>query len=293
MKYISTAVAVCICIALNAQQPAANRILYGIINKDSLQQQPYSNWFNKNYTDYNTDGQVKKQLTALSLKGVSIEIFMGTWCGDSKREVPRFLKMLAEINFDSRNLKIISTGNSDSLYKQSPQGEEKGKGIFRVPVFIVYKNGVETGRINEFAATSLERDFLAIAGNAPYSPNYTSFLTVKKWMNEGLLADSNANIRGMAAQIKMQVANEHELNGAGYVLLKQGSTKEAVSLFRINAVLYPESGNVLSSLGEGYLKNGSADKAIAVLENSLINQKEVTAVKEILQLLYQAKGLKQ
>lgn len=292
MKYIVTAIAVCFCIALNAQQQTADRILYGTISKDSLHQAPYNKWFNKNYADYTTDGQVKRQLAALSLKGISVEIFMGTWCGDSKREVPRFLKILDEINFDNKNVKIIGVGNVDSLYKQSPQGEEKGKGVFRVPVFIVFKNGVETGRINEFAAASLERDFLAITANAAYIPNYQSFLTIKKWMNENILADSNANIRGLAAQVKMLVANEHELNSAGYVLLKQGYIKEAVTLFRINTSLYPESGNVLSSLGEGYLKNGHADKAITVLENSLVYEKDITVIKEILKLLYQAKQLK-
>lgn len=292
MKYLITAIAVCICIALNAQQQTADRILYGAFTADSLQQQPYSKWFTKNYNEYTVSQQVKKQLGSVSLKGLSIEIFMGTWCGDSKREVPKFLKILDDINFDSRNVKIIGVGGSDSLYKQSPQGQEKGKGIFRVPVFIVYKNGIEMGRINEFAATTLERDFLAITTNTADSPNYKSFAVITKWFNQGLLADSNANIRGLAASVKKQVANEHELNSAGYVLLKQGYTKEAVTLFRINASLYPEFGNVLSSLGEGYLKNGQADKAITVLENSLIYEKDITAIQEILKLLYQTKGLK-
>lgn len=291
MKYLITAIAVCFCIALNAQQQTPDRILYSALTADSLQQQPYSKWFTKNYNEYTTNQQIKKQLTAISLKGLSVEIFMGTWCGDSKREVPRFLKILDDINFEKKNVKIIGLGGSDSLYKQSPQGQEKGKGIFRVPVFIIYKNGIEMGRINEFATTTLERDFLAITTNTAGSTNYKSFTVITKWFNVGLLADSNANIRGLAASVKTQVANEHELNSAGYVLLKQGYIKEAVTLFRINASLYPESGNVLSSLGEGYLKTGDTDKAITVLENSLIYEKDIAAIKEILNLLYKAKGL--
>lgn len=291
MKYLITAIAVCLCIALSAQQQTTDRILYGAFTADSLQQQPYSKWFTKNYNEYTTNQQIKKQLTALSLKGINIEIFMGTWCGDSKREVPRFLKILDDINFEKKNVKIIGTGGSDSLYKQSPQGQEKGKGIFRVPVFIVYKNGIEMGRINEFAATTLERDLLAITTSNANTPNYKSFACISKWFNEGVLADSNANIRGLAAQLKTLVANEHELNSAAYVLLKQQYIKEALTIFKINAGLYPESGNVLSSLGEGYLKNGDTDKAITVLENSLIYEKDFAAIKEILQLLYKAKGL--
>ncbi|MES1226014.1 MAG: hypothetical protein ABUT20_61620, partial [Bacteroidota bacterium] len=209
------------------------------------------------------------------------------------REVPRFLKILDEIKFSAANTKLICVGGSDSLYKQSPQGEEKGKGIFRVPVFIVYKNGVEINRINEYPAISLEKDLLSIITGGDYNPNYKSFATVNKWLNDGSLSDTNITARSLAQQLKPLVCNEHELNSLGYLLLKQGLKKEALLLFRINANLYPESGNVLSSLGEGYLKNGNTDMAAKALENSLLFTKEATAVKEILQLLYQAKGIVQ
>ena len=293
MKYLLTAIAAFLAVALTAQQSTSDRILYGEITKGSLLKAPYNKWFSKGFAEYNTNTETKNNLLSARVKGISIEIFFGTWCGDSKREVPRFLKMLEEIKFNMANTKLICVGGSDSLYKQSPQGEEKGKGIFRVPVFIVYKNGVEINRINEYPAFSLEKDFLSILNGATYSPNYKSFTTMRQWLNDGTLIDSNITPRGLAQTLKPLISNEYELNSLGYVLLKQNLKQEALAVFRINANLYPESGNVLSSLGEGYLKTGNAEKAVTVLENSLAFAKDPVMIKQILQLLYEAKGIKQ
>lgn len=293
MRYLLTAITACLIFTTTAQQTSADRILYGQITKDSLLEQPYNKWFSKGFNEYNSNNEIKSKLLNVPTKGISVEIFFGNWCGDSKREVPRFLKVLDEMKFNMANTKMIAVGGSDSLYKRSPKGEDKGKGIFKVPVFIVYKNGVEINRINESPVLSLEKDLLSILNGENYSTNYKSFASLNKWINDGSLLDSNIAPRNFALQLKPLVNNEHELNSLGYLLLKQNLKKEALTIFRINANLYPESGNVLSSLGEGYLKNGNTDKAILVLESSLTFTKDIAAVKEILQLLYEAKGLKQ
>ena len=63
-------------------------------------------------------------------------------------------------------------GNGDSLYKKSPQHEEAGKNIVRVPTIIVEQKGNEIGRIIEFPITSLEKDLLTILRKEKYQPNY-------------------------------------------------------------------------------------------------------------------------
>jgi predicted Zn-dependent protease len=92
--------------------------------------------------------------------------------------------------------------------------------------------------------------------------------------------------------LKWLACGESELNSLGYLLLKHNRAAEALRLFQVNATLYPESANVISSLGEGYLKNGDSKNAIIQLERSLELNKEPQLIKEILQLLYEAKGLK-
>jgi len=292
MKHFFMLIALCYAINLPAQPPKpADRILYGRITTDSLTKPPYDTWFTKNYNDYTINPTAQQQLQPTLLKGITIKAFFGSWCGDSKRELPRLIKVLDGIGFNKKSLEIVATGGSDSLYKQSPAGDEKGLGIFKVPVFIVYKDGRETGRINEFPVETLERDLLAILTGSGYTPNYKSFATLNKWLNTGVLSDTNTTVRGLSMQIKNLIDNEYELNSLGFLLLKHKQPKEALTVFKINAALFPNSANVLSSLGEAYLTSGEKEKAIVILEKSLELNPTPVLIKSILELLYKAKGL--
>jgi len=71
-----------------------------------------------------------------------------------------------------KDLTLVMVGNNDSLYKKSPQHEEAGKNIVRVPTIIVDQKGVEIGRIIEFPVSSLEKDLLTILRKEKYQPNY-------------------------------------------------------------------------------------------------------------------------
>ena len=148
-----------------------NDMLLGQCTKDALQQPPFADWYKSNYDAYVVDSFTCNFIRPL-LAGKSITIFMGTWCGDSKREVPRVLKMLECCNFPGANLTMIMVSNKDSLYKKSPQHEEAGKNIVRVPTIIIEQKGVEIGRIIEFPIISLEKDLLAILRKEKYQPNY-------------------------------------------------------------------------------------------------------------------------
>ncbi len=283
-----------ISITLNicAQTAPNDRVIYGVCNKDSLLQSPFNNWFNTNYKAYEPNETVVASLKKTLTKDISIKVFFGTWCGDSKREVPRFYKLLNNVGFSENKIQLIALGGSDSLYKQSPTNEDNGQGIFRVPVFIVYKNGKEINRINEYPVISLEKDLLSIVSNNAYTPNYASFESINNWVLNGTLIDENTSLEGLANSIKYKVNNEHELNSLGYLFLKQKRNKEALQIFKINYNLYPLSANVISSLGEVYLKNNENVKAVSFLEYALQKNTKEENVKQILKLLYEAKGLK-
>jgi hypothetical protein len=292
MKKISCSISLLIISICSFAQTVASKpdILYGAIKENDLRAAPYGSWFVANYTSYEPHAATIKDLQKINTKGIQIEIYLGTWCGDSRREVPRFFRVLHDLSFDEKNIKMIALGGSDSLYKRSPKHEEAGKGIFRVPVFIVYKNGVEINRINEFPVHSLEKDLFAILGNQAYQPNYRSFATITGWLRDSTLLDKNNNARGLAGQLKPLVNAEYELNSLGYLLLQHERPAEALKVFQINASLYPESANIISSLGEGYLKTGDAKNAIVSLERALELNKDPQAVKPILKILYEAKS---
>lgn len=280
-----------IIISLNSlsQTMEKPKILYGTCSQENLLALPFGEWFKPGYDNYTPNKEIVGSLKKHNYTDITVKVFFGSWCGDSKRELPRFLKLLSSISFPEKNVQVIGVGSSDSLYKQSPTHEEAGLGIYRVPTFIFYKNGIEINRINEFPVSSLEKDMLSIVSYESYLPNYKSFSFINKWIREGVLTDNNISARGLAEQIRQLVSNESELNSLGYLLLKHGNKKEALKIFQINYNLYSSSSNIASSLGEGYLENDDYKRAINTLEYALEINKEPGAIKPILELLYKAK----
>lgn len=136
--------------------------ILGYFNPDRLKTEPHSTWYLKNYDDYEFKSDVVNQLLDINKDDVSIKIILGTWCPDSRREVPRFLRILDIWQFPSTKVTFIGVDNA----KLSPVGEYVSLNIERVPTFIIYKNNIEAGRIIENPKTSLEQDMLNIlAGN--------------------------------------------------------------------------------------------------------------------------------
>jgi thiol-disulfide isomerase/thioredoxin len=141
--------------------------LVGIANKESFSDNSYKGWFNQYYKSYQTDDATINELKK-SLKGYKIKGFMGTWCGDSKRETPRLYKILEEAGFDQKNLELITVNRG----KKTPDNLQEGLNIIKVPTFIFYKNNKEVGRFVERVRESLEKDMLKIVSGQGYKHYY-------------------------------------------------------------------------------------------------------------------------
>ena len=152
--------------------------LLGKINLDGLESKSYSTWFKANYDSYTVD-ETLVQLFKTPLKDHYIKLFLGTWCGDSKREVPRFLKILKAADFPMENIEIVALDRRKGKVKTSPTREEKGLNILRVPTMLFYKNGKEVNRIVESPIESLEEDMAQIVNGQPYTPNYATLSKAK------------------------------------------------------------------------------------------------------------------
>jgi thiol-disulfide isomerase/thioredoxin len=153
-------------------------ILAGHASPAVMQWPNYKGWFEPAYNSYATDNNSVAELKPL-LKGRTMEIFLGSWCGDSRREVPRMLKILEQAGLDTSRLALIFVDNAAASYKQSPQHEEKGKDIRRVPTFILYQGKTELGRIVESPVVSLEKDLLSILRHEAYKANYATAAVIK------------------------------------------------------------------------------------------------------------------
>ena len=141
--------------------------LIGFADKESFNQTPYKAWFDQKFETYNPDAATIESLKT-TLKGITIKGFMGTWCGDSKRETPHFFKILEQAHFKMNNFELVTVNRS----KKTPDNLQEGLNIFKVPTFIFYKDGKEIGRYVEYARVSLEKDILKIVTGMPYKHSY-------------------------------------------------------------------------------------------------------------------------
>ena len=63
--------------------------------------------------------------------------------------------------------------------------------------------------------------------------------------------------------------DEVEMNVLGYSYLQKGKTKDAIEIFKLNTITYPNSSDVYDSLGEAYIKDNNKELAIKNYEKSL------------------------
>lgn len=238
-----------------------NAMLLGTITKNGLKQAPFNNWFNKNHDNYNVNNKITNKLKD-SLKQYTIKVFLGTWCGDSKKEIPRFFNILEAANFPESKLEIFALDRKNDAYKQGPNGEEKGMNIHRVPTFIFYKNGKEINRIVEHPKETLERDILKIVNGERYLPYYVGANYVMTLLNEKPI-DSLKTEENQLVQMLAEIVNgSKELNTLGYVYLRANAIKKALYVFNLNIKIFPFKYNVYNSLAEAYFEQKEYNEAL-------------------------------
>lgn len=132
-------------------------VLVGITDRSIYQDSSFASWFNYEYTNYEVNAKILDKNKG-SFEDKIIKVILGTWCSDSKREVPRFVKVLDFVGFPSDKVLFINVNRS----KMGLAGEVDGLDIEFVPTFIIYENGNEIGRIIERPLKTLEEDLLSI-----------------------------------------------------------------------------------------------------------------------------------
>lgn len=117
----------------------------------------FSNTWTDEYRNYNPDYETLDQLEG-KLDSINIKIVFRSTCSDSREQLPRFFKILNELNYPINTLTLIGVDHD----KKALAKETDGLDIELVPTFIFYKNGIEIGRIVEMPTVSLEQDLLSI-----------------------------------------------------------------------------------------------------------------------------------
>jgi len=134
--------------------------LFGEISREQLYFD-YPEW-QMEETAYSPDSATLSALKTINGR-FSAEIFLGTWCSDSEREVPRFFKIYDRAGLED-NLTYTLYAVNRKL--KLDNGLSTRRAIERVPTFIFYINGEEIGRIVETPDDLLEKDLLSILSGA-------------------------------------------------------------------------------------------------------------------------------
>ncbi len=142
-------------------------ILVGTTGFYALREAPFSDWFDPGYKAFTPDPAHVETLKPL-LEDIDIVVFLGTWCEDSHREIPKFVKILEATEYPLEAIDVIAMTRD----KTTPQDYEAGLDITNIPTLIFYKDGLELGRIVEFAVEDLESDMIKVLSGQPYKHAY-------------------------------------------------------------------------------------------------------------------------
>jgi len=132
-------------------------ILIGRCDRQGLSLEPFNSWFSEGYQSYKPDENTIRELRKRK-KDVRIVIVMGTWCGDTKENIPALYKIMDEMKFNEKDVQMIAVDRE----KSAGDIDIQWMGITKVPTFVLLKNDLEIGRIVENPTLSIEKDMLLI-----------------------------------------------------------------------------------------------------------------------------------
>ena len=137
------------------QQKPAKIIMTGWLTPKQISNQ--INAYQSGKNQYQPNEESIKKLKSVTAD-LQIIVFLGTWCSDSEREVPRFLNVMELTNNSHITFRLFGLDHT----KRDPDGFAEKYQIEFVPTFIVLHNNEEIGRIVETPTVSLQQDLIEI-----------------------------------------------------------------------------------------------------------------------------------
>lgn len=240
----------------------------------------FKKWFDESYQKFSLKGESTKWKK--SLKNTEVDIYLGTWCGDSKNWVPQFVKMWTDLGLKEEQLKFTALYDGIEKYKQGPNAEEKGLRIHRVPTFIFKEKGEEYARIVEYPRNDLEQDLAQIAVGYASEPNYRAATYLLNLFENTSLEDIWKDINNHFTEVYHLVGKDSELNTLGYVLDRSGRKAEALIVFQMNSIIYRHTPRAFANFGKALEDAGRNEEAIAAFKRALeLDPKNETAIERL------------
>lgn len=133
-----------------SRDPNGSKVLKGFISKKDLVTDTAFAWFVQNQKGYTPSADVVKQFAA-NKDSISLLIFGGTWCDDTKHLLPNFIATTDAAGVPASHITLIGVDrDKKTLFNLAETFH-----IINVPTFIALKNGKEIGRVVEYGRMGL------------------------------------------------------------------------------------------------------------------------------------------
>ncbi len=125
-----------------------SKALKGMINRSLLANDSSFKWFIENGKYGEADASAVAAFQKNGSK-ISLLVFCGTWCHDSQNLLPKFYKLIDKAGFPESKIVLVAVDKS----KIAVQNLHVKYQLKTVPTFIVFVNGKEVGRVEEYGKT--------------------------------------------------------------------------------------------------------------------------------------------
>lgn len=140
---------------------SGNKIIKGLMSKKDLAGDTAFAWYAQNFKTFTPNTAVVNQYA--NKQGISLLVFGGTWCDDTKQLLPKFFATTEAAKFPENNITLVGVDrDKKTLFNLS-----EVFAVTNVPTFIVLKDGKEVGRVVEYGKTGTpEKEVAEIITNA-------------------------------------------------------------------------------------------------------------------------------
>ena len=241
----------------------------GTVERSHLMQPPFDEWYESGYEGYAPSPDAVAALST-SLDSVDVEVYLGTWCSDSTRDVPRLNRVLDDAGFSIDRLEMIALSDRPGEFKFSPGGREQARLIHRTPTIVLSRDGQEIGRIVQNAIESVEEDMLAIANGEPYVPRFGAEARLHEIVTSGgMSALEERTTSGLADELGALGDPDSLWHYAKFDLLVNDKPQEAAAVLDAFLQMYPESARGHLLLAQAHRDLGELNQALIDVRRSL------------------------
>ncbi|MBT5875761.1 MAG: hypothetical protein HOH43_20215 [Candidatus Latescibacteria bacterium] len=257
----------------------------GKFQRTHMTQSPFDEWFDSGYESYLPDSTAVAALNDLP-ESVELEVYMGTWCSDSTRDLPRLYRVMDAAGIREDKTRMYALSDHPGTFKQSPGGTEENYLIHRTPTILVLQDGKEMGRIVQNASQTIEQDLVDILNEESYTPRFTAEYRILKLLKDEGVEALVQRKAALAEEVKTLGDPESLWHLAQYDLLFNNKPQEAIAVLDIHLIVNPESARGYFLMAQAYQDVGEADKAVEACTLSLRfepNNEDAKALLETLQ----------